>query len=910
MTAERDYYEVLGVERGPPATPTSSAPSASSPSSGTRTSTRSRRPRSGSRRSTRPTRSSPIPSAARRTTCSGGPASAAVPGGPATRSAAWAPASAASRTSSTPSSAARQAARGPARPTQPGLRPALRPPDLVRGGGPGRREGDRVPGPRPLRHVRGLRGEGGLDAGPVPAVQRPRRDPVRPPDDARPDGQRRRLPALPRRGQDRREPVRDCSGEGRTERRRSLRVSIPAGIDEGHQIRLTNEGEVGPRGGAPGSLYVAVHVADHPHADARGHGALLRGRPLDRPGGPGHEAPGPDRRRRGRRGRDQARDPARDGDPAARAAACRTCAGTRVRGDLHVIANVVVPTKLSKRQRELLEAYAKEAGETVSGPGLREKLGLYGRRPDRTGAVRRRRLRPWTASTSPRRPPTPGRLAGARRSPPTTRPSRPCREILSRAAPGGTSVEPAFELVEEGLAARVDLARPAMVRAHLPAARRRRRSRAAVDRAERELGHLQAFGLRPIGDLAARVVHEADWANAWKAHFPVLRIGRRIVIRPTWRRHRRAARRRRPRAGPGHGLRDRAAPDDAAVPRGARVAGGPGRARGGRAGRRPGAGPRRGLRLRDPVDRRREARGRARCSRWTWTRSRSRRSAANARRNRLARVDPGPRGERAQRRGAVRRRRSRTSSRRCWSPWPTACVADLRPGRHAARLRHLRRTARRTSSAAFEARGLVVARPLGRGRLGRAGGPPPGLKGTFAALRYDPPSRRGPIPAVRAAEPGPDARPVLALPAHPRDAHHARDRAVRAEPPAAVHAAQPAREPPGYDAPEPGRFVRVLLWIQAHGTVVIGAGLALTGFAMIAVLGPRMLEQPWLLVSLATYAVTAVVAFAIQRPSLRAPRAARRHRDRRGPRGLARAGPPPAVHRLRRSRPRSGSSPS
>jgi len=35
------------------------------------------------------------------------------------------------------------------------------------------------------------------------------------------------------------------------------------------------------------------------------------------------------------------------------------------------------------------------------------------------------------------------------------------------------------------------------------------------------------------------VILEADWANAWKAHFPVLRIGRRIVIRPTWRRHRR-----------------------------------------------------------------------------------------------------------------------------------------------------------------------------------------------------------------------------------------------------------------------------------------------------------------------------------------------------------------------------------
>jgi uncharacterized membrane protein len=73
----------------------------------------------------------------------------------------------------------------------------------------------------------------------------------------------------------------------------------------------------------------------------------------------------------------------------------------------------------------------------------------------------------------------------------------------------------------------------------------------------------------------------------------------------------------------------------------------------------------------------------------------------------------------------------------------------------------------------------------------------------------------------------------------------------------------------GFDAPEPGRLVRVLLAVQAHGTIVIGSGLAITGFAMVAVLGPRILEQPWLLVALATYAITAVVAFAIQRPTLR-----------------------------------------
>ncbi len=63
------------------------------------------------------------------------------------------------------------------------------------------------------------------------------------------------------------------------------------------------------------------------------------------------------------------------------------------------------------------------------------------------------------------------------------------------------------------------------------------RRRGRWPRHRKALGHLQAFGLRPIGELTTRVVHEADWAEAWKAYFPVLRVGRRIVIRPTWRRH-------------------------------------------------------------------------------------------------------------------------------------------------------------------------------------------------------------------------------------------------------------------------------------------------------------------------------------------------------------------------------------
>jgi len=41
-----------------------------------------------------------------------------------------------------------------------------------------------------------------------------------------------------------------------------------------------------------------------------------------------------------------------------------------------------------------------------------------------------------------------------------------------------------------------------------------------------------------VAGIVARLVDEADWADAWKAHFPVMRIGRHLVIRPTWRRHR------------------------------------------------------------------------------------------------------------------------------------------------------------------------------------------------------------------------------------------------------------------------------------------------------------------------------------------------------------------------------------
>jgi molecular chaperone DnaJ len=168
-------------------------------------------------------------------------------------------------------------------------------------------------------------------------------------------------------------PCATCKGDGRTERKRTLRVTIPPGIDEGHQIRLTNEGELGPRGGPPGSLYVAVHIAPHPSLKREGTELFYEapisiaqaalGTKIIVPTVDGDEEveikpgtqPDTEIRLRGK------------GVPHLR---------RHTRGDLHVMVDVQVPTKLTKKQRELLEAYAKASNETVGGGGLREKLGL------------------------------------------------------------------------------------------------------------------------------------------------------------------------------------------------------------------------------------------------------------------------------------------------------------------------------------------------------------------------------------------------------------------------------------------------------------------------------------------------------------------------------------------------------
>ncbi len=59
------------------------------------------------------------------------------------------------------------------------------------------------------------------------------------------------------------EPCRECSGDGRVRSRREITVQIPAGVDSGTRVQLSDQGEVGPGGGPPGDLYVEIEVQQH-----------------------------------------------------------------------------------------------------------------------------------------------------------------------------------------------------------------------------------------------------------------------------------------------------------------------------------------------------------------------------------------------------------------------------------------------------------------------------------------------------------------------------------------------------------------------------------------------------------------------------------------------------------------------
>jgi molecular chaperone DnaJ len=157
-------------------------------------------------------------------------------------------------------------------------------------------------------------------------------------------------------------PCRECRGEGRVDRPQTLKVDIPAGVDTGTRIRLAGKGEAGMRGSPPGDLYIFMHVKPHPVFEREGTTLGTRipvsfttaslGGSVDIPdlaGGtntldiPAGIQSGKQLRIRG------AGMPVLQG---------------RGRGDLVVEIVVETPTRLSRRQREILEEFrATETGD-------------------------------------------------------------------------------------------------------------------------------------------------------------------------------------------------------------------------------------------------------------------------------------------------------------------------------------------------------------------------------------------------------------------------------------------------------------------------------------------------------------------------------------------------------------------
>jgi molecular chaperone DnaJ len=59
-------------------------------------------------------------------------------------------------------------------------------------------------------------------------------------------------------------PCKKCNGTGRERKTRTVEVKIPAGVDNGQYLRLAGQGEAGSNGGPPGDLYVVINVREHP----------------------------------------------------------------------------------------------------------------------------------------------------------------------------------------------------------------------------------------------------------------------------------------------------------------------------------------------------------------------------------------------------------------------------------------------------------------------------------------------------------------------------------------------------------------------------------------------------------------------------------------------------------------------
>lgn len=108
----------------------------------------------------------------------------------------------------------------------------------------------------------------------------------------------------------------------------------------------------------------------------------------------------------------------------------------------------------------------------------------------------------------------------------------PVSELLAGVAANGIAIEEPYTLEDDGQKYRTIPGAPVIVRAYIP---EDQYAAAIQKRIAETLWHLRSLGEHFVGDLTTRMVNDEDWAETWKEHFHVARIGRRIVIKPSWR---------------------------------------------------------------------------------------------------------------------------------------------------------------------------------------------------------------------------------------------------------------------------------------------------------------------------------------------------------------------------------------
>jgi molecular chaperone DnaJ len=170
------------------------------------------------------------------------------------------------------------------------------------------------------------------------------------------------------------DPCPRCRGEGRVEEKQTVRVDIPAGVDEGSKFRVPGKGEAGVRGGPPGDLYIFVHLARHPIFQREGTTLFARCPVSFTVAALGGciEVPGLDKQCH------EIKIPAgiQSGKQLRQRGAGMPSMNGRGHGDMVIQVEVETPTKLTAKQREILEQFRdSETGEECpNSKGFFQKL--------------------------------------------------------------------------------------------------------------------------------------------------------------------------------------------------------------------------------------------------------------------------------------------------------------------------------------------------------------------------------------------------------------------------------------------------------------------------------------------------------------------------------------------------------